>query len=93
MKNIIRRAAAVLVVIALIFTAQTWLPLAENVHAAAYAVWPTEPQYKNITTYFDANRNVSDASGYHNGIDIEANGGSSISAWKRKLLSTPFRPS
>lgn len=80
MKNIIRRAAAVLVVIALIFTAQTWLPLAENVHAAAYAVWPTEPQYKNITTYFDANRNVSDASGYHNGIDIEANGGSSIFA-------------
>ncbi len=80
MKNILRRASAVLVVIALIFTAQIWLPFSGNVHAAAYAVWPTEPQYKNITTYFDENRNINDASGYHNGIDIEANGGSNIYA-------------
>ena len=48
--------------------------------AAVSGVWPVEPKFKTITTYFDPNRNVSDASGYHNAIDIQADGGSNIYA-------------
>ena len=92
MKNTIRRVAAVLVVIALVFTLQSWLPLGRNVHAAALAVWPTESRFRNITTYFDSSRNVNDVSGYHNGIDIEANGGSSIyAAYTGKVTSADWK--
>ncbi|MBO7474521.1 MAG: peptidoglycan DD-metalloendopeptidase family protein [Ruminococcus sp.] len=92
MKNTIRRVAAVLVVIALVFTMQSWLPLSRNVHAAALAVWPTESRFRNITTYFDSSRNVNDVSGYHNGIDIEANGGSSIyAAYTGKVTSADWK--
>ncbi|MBO4493143.1 MAG: peptidoglycan DD-metalloendopeptidase family protein [Ruminococcus sp.] len=92
MKNTIRRVAAVLVVIALVFTLQSWLPLCRNVHAAALAVWPTESRFRNITTYFDSSRNVNDVSGYHNGIDIEANGGSSIyAAYTGKVTSADWK--
>ena len=92
MKNTIRRVAAVLVVIALVFTMQSWLPLSRNVHAAAMAVWPTESRFRNITTYFDSSRNVNDVSGYHNGIDIEANGGSSIyAAYTGKVTSADWK--
>ena len=80
MKNIIRKASALLVSIALILTINFFMPCGMNVNAVPYGVWPTEPSYRNITTYFDSGRNVNDVSGYHNGIDIEANGGSSIFA-------------
>lgn len=80
MNNIIRKASAVLVSIALIFMSQIWLPFAGRAYAAVYGVWPTEPSYKNITTYFNPARNTNDVSGYHNGADIEANGGTNIYA-------------
>ena len=79
MKNVIKRAAAVMLAFAVLFTVQICTPIGK-VRAANYAVWPTEPKYKNITTYFNPQRNVNDVSGYHNAIDIEAAGGSNIYA-------------
>ncbi|MDD7516524.1 peptidoglycan DD-metalloendopeptidase family protein [Ruminococcus flavefaciens] len=80
MKNIIRRAAAFLLSIAVIFTIQMWFVPTLNAKAAVYGVWPTEPKYKNITTYFDPARNTYDNSAHHNAVDIEAAGGSNIYA-------------
>ena len=80
MKNVIKRTAAVIMAFAVLFTIQLCVPFSLSSHAAVYAVWPTEPKYKNITTYFNPQRNVSDVSGYHNAIDIEAAGGSNIYA-------------
>ena len=56
--------------------------------AAVSGVWPVEPKFKTITTYFDPNRNVSDASGYHNAIDIQADGGLSGTQTFRCIPST-----
>ncbi|WP_303804887.1 peptidoglycan DD-metalloendopeptidase family protein [Ruminococcus flavefaciens] len=75
-----KRAAAVIAALFMILTILMIYPFGLSAHAAAYAVWPTEPKFKNITTYFDAARNINDVSGYHNGIDIEADGGSNIYA-------------
>ena len=75
-----KRAAAVIAALFMILTILMIYPFGLSAHAAAYAVWPTEPKFKNITTYFDATRNTNDVSGYHNGIDIEADGGSNIYA-------------
>ncbi|WP_024860293.1 peptidoglycan DD-metalloendopeptidase family protein [Ruminococcus flavefaciens] len=75
-----KRAAAVIAALFMILTLMMIYPFGLSAHAAAYAVWPTEPKFRNITTYFDAARNVNDVSGYHNGIDIEADGGSNIYA-------------
>lgn len=75
-----KRAAAVIAALFMILTILMIYPFGLSAHAAAYAVWPTEPKFKNITTYFDAERNTNDVSGYHNGIDIEADGGSNIYA-------------
>ncbi|MBP5581886.1 MAG: peptidoglycan DD-metalloendopeptidase family protein [Ruminococcus sp.] len=75
-----RRAAAVIAALFMILTLMMIYPFGLSAHAAVYAVWPTEPRFKNITTYFDSTRNVNDGSGYHNGIDIEADGGSNIYA-------------
>ena len=75
-----KRAAAVIAALFMILTILMIYPFGLSAHAAAYAVWPTEPKFKNITTYFDAARNTNDVSGYHNGIDIEADGGSNIYA-------------
>ena len=80
MKNVIKRAAAVLLVMAMLFTVQICAPFGGSAYAAVYAVWPTDPKYKNITTYFNPQRNVNDVSGYHNAIDIEAAGGSNMYA-------------
>ncbi|MCR5600604.1 MAG: peptidoglycan DD-metalloendopeptidase family protein [Ruminococcus sp.] len=80
MKNLFMRASAILLSIAFIFTVQLYIPSNIDAHAAVYAVWPAEPKYKNITTYFDPARNSNDNSGYHNAIDIEAAGGSNIYA-------------
>lgn len=43
-----------------------------NALAAVNGVWPTQPEYKTITTYFNEMRNVNNSSGYHNAIDIQA---------------------
>ncbi|MCR4637947.1 peptidoglycan DD-metalloendopeptidase family protein [Ruminococcus sp.] len=75
-----KRAAAIIAALFMILTILMIYPFGLSAHAAAYAVWPTEARFKNITTYFDAARNVNDVSGYHNGIDIEADGGSNIYA-------------
>lgn len=75
-----KRAAAVIVTVVMILTLQIIYPLNISANAAVYGVWPTEPNYRNITTYFDPARNVNDVSGYHNGIDIEAAGGTNIYA-------------
>lgn len=80
MKNVIKKAAAILMVLAVLFTVPICTPIGKKAYAAVYAVWPTEPKYKNITTYFNPQRNVNDVSGYHNAIDIEAAGGSNIYA-------------
>ncbi len=90
MNRIIRKASAVLVAIALVFTSQVWLPFAKA-NGAVYGVWPTEPSYKNITTYFNAARNTNDVSGYHNGADIEANGGTNIYAvYAGKVVASDY---
>ncbi len=75
-----KRAAAVLTVFFMIITLLMIYPFRFSAHAAAYAVWPVDPKYRNITTYFDAARNVDDSSAHHNAIDIEADGGSNIYA-------------
>ena len=80
MKRSVIKFVSLLTVLAMFFAVQISLPTGITVNAAASGVWPTESRFKNITTYFDGGRNVSDVSGYHNGIDIEANGGSSIFA-------------
>lgn len=80
MKNVIKKAAAVVLSLAVLFTVRICVPFDITADSAAYAVWPAEPKYKNITTYFDAARNTEDNSLHHNGIDIEANGGSNIYA-------------
>lgn len=75
-----KRAAAVIAALFMILTILMIYPFGLSAHAAVYAVWPTEPRFKNITTYFDAARNVDDSSAHHNAIDIEADGGSNIYA-------------
>lgn len=91
MKNVIKRAAAILLTFALLFTVQICTPIGK-VHAAPYAVWPTEPKYKNITTYFNPQRNINDVSGYHNAIDIEAAGGSNIyAAYSGEVISADWK--
>ena len=92
MKNVIKRAAAVLLVMAMLFTVQICAPFGGSAHAAVYAVWPTDPKYKNITTYFNPQRNVNDVSGYHNAIDIEAAGGSNIyAAYGGEVISADWK--
>ena len=82
MNRIMKKAASILLAITMIFAVPACLGLSTVSHAAeaASAVWPTDKAFQKITTYFDAQRNVSDASGYHNGIDIEADYGTSIYA-------------
>ena len=48
--------------------------------AAVPGYWPVQPEFKVITTEFDERRNISDSSGYHNAIDIQADGGSNVYA-------------
>ena len=92
MKNIIRRAAAFLLSIAVIFTIQMWFVPTLNAKAAVYGVWPTEPKYKNITTYFDPARNTYDNSAHHNAVDIEAAGGSNIyAAYGGEVISADWK--
>ena len=62
MKNVIKKAAAILMVLAVLFTVPICTPIGKKAYAAVYAVWPTEPKYKNITTYFNPQRNVNDVS-------------------------------
>ena len=91
MKNSIRRVAAFLLSIALIFTISICVPTL-NAKAAVYAVWPTEAKYKNITTYFDPARNTYDTSDHHNAIDIEAAGGSNIyAAYGGEVISADWK--
>lgn len=91
MKNFIRRAAAVLLSITMIFTVSMFVPTL-NAKAAVYAVWPTEAKYKNITTYFDPARNTYDTSDHHNAIDIEAAGGSNIyAAYGGEVISADWK--
>ena len=45
-----RRAAAVIAALFMILTLMMIYPFGLSAHAAVYAVWPTEPRFKNITT-------------------------------------------
>ncbi|SHM71514.1 peptidoglycan DD-metalloendopeptidase family protein [Ruminococcus flavefaciens] len=91
MEKIIRKAAAFLLSIAVIFTVSVCVP-ALKAKAAVYAVWPTEAKYKNITTYFDPARNTYDSTEHHNAIDIEAAGGSNIyAAYGGKVISADWK--
>lgn len=51
-----------------------------NTNAALQAVWPVEPEFTEITTKFDENRNTGGLYGGHNGIDIPADANSDIYA-------------
>lgn len=44
-----------------------------DANASFQAVWPVEPQFSNISTFFNSNRNTGGLYGGHNGIDIPAN--------------------
>lgn len=59
---------------------QIFAPIKLNAEAAFRALWPTEPEFKNITTYFDPLRNNGNDMSHHNAIDIEADGNSDIYA-------------
>lgn len=53
--------------------------------------WPCEQKYTVITTAFDPNRNTSDVSGYHNGIDIQADGNTKIyAAYPGKVITADW---
>ena len=69
MKNLFRKAVSAFLTFAVISASSIG---SLDALAAVSGVWPTQPEYKNITTYFDAQRNVSNSSAYHNAIDIEA---------------------
>lgn len=79
MRYFIRRAAAILLSAAFVFTMQIFAPIKLSAEAEFHALWPTEPEFKNITTYFEPQRNNGNMS-YHNAIDIEADGNSDIYA-------------
>ena len=51
-----------------------------DANAALQAVWPVEPEFTEITTKFDENRNTGGLYGGHNGIDIPADANSDIYA-------------
>lgn len=80
MKKMLKKAAAVILSLAMLFVIPINLPAQQSAHAAVSAVWPVDTQYQNITTYFNELRNVYDVSGYHNAVDIEANYGANIYA-------------
>jgi hypothetical protein len=81
MINIIKRVAAVFVSTALVFSINVFdVPQMSASADSISAVWPVDPQYQRISTYFDPQRNINNVSGYHNGLDIEADGGSPIYA-------------
>lgn len=71
MKNFIKKAAAMFFVLPLLITLLN-IPAGIISHAAVSAVWPLDEEFSEITTYFDARRNESDSSYYHNAIDIPA---------------------
>lgn len=84
MYRIVKKAAA-LIMTAVMITA---VPNCSAARRTSYAedatevsaVWPVDTSFQSITTYFDPMRNESDASGYHNAIDIEAEYGANIYA-------------
>ncbi|MBQ9807739.1 MAG: peptidoglycan DD-metalloendopeptidase family protein [Ruminococcus sp.] len=76
MRKALKKAAAAVSAAALLIINFT-VPLSAS---ATDALWPTEKEYQNITTYFDPNRNIADSSAYHNAVDIEAAGGTNIYA-------------
>ena len=81
MNRIIKKAAALLLAAVMIVAVPNCTKLrTSDASGAVSAVWPVDKSYQNITTYFDPQRNVSDASGYHNAIDIEADYGVNVLA-------------
>ncbi len=92
MRNFFRKASASIWALALIFTSVLLFPTSADVHAAVYAVWPAEPAFHNITTFFEPARNNSDSSSYHNAIDIEANGGTNVYAvYSGEVVSSDWK--
>ena len=71
MRDIVKKAAAFVLTIALILLPCGFHSYYEATAAELTATWPVNQNYKKITTYFDPMRNQVN-SGYHNGIDIEA---------------------
>ncbi len=51
-----------------------------DANAAVAALWPVEPEFTEITTKFDYNRNTGGLYGGHNAIDIPADANSNIYA-------------
>lgn len=80
MKKILKKTAAALLALTMFFTASAHIDFSFRADAATSAVWPVDKKYQNITTYFNVLRNEYDVSGYHNAIDIEADGGANIYA-------------
>lgn len=81
MNRIIKKASAILLAIAFIFAVPSCMCIRRSYAAEAVsAIWPLDKSFQKITTYFDPMRNESDASGYHNAIDIEADYGANIIA-------------
>ncbi|MBR5512387.1 MAG: peptidoglycan DD-metalloendopeptidase family protein [Ruminococcus sp.] len=62
----------------------TIMPLNEtwfiDANAAVAALWPVEPEFTEITTQFNPNRNTGGVYGGHNGIDVPADANSDIYA-------------
>lgn len=60
------------------------LPLGVNdgisANAAVAALWPVDPKFNQISTYFDPNRNTGDIHAGHNAIDIPADFNANIYA-------------
>lgn len=82
MNRIMKKAAAILLAAVMIFAVPNCVCTLGHSYAAeqASAVWPVDKSFQKITTYFDPLRNETDASGYHNAIDIEADYGANIFA-------------
>ena len=82
MSKVFRKAAAVIVSFAMIFVMQLNVPFSLKASAAVEAIWPMDPEYKTITTYFSEYRNTvnPESSEYHNAIDISGQTGLNIYA-------------
>lgn len=76
MKSFLKKAVSAFTSAAMILVMQNGL----SVLAAENACWPTDPEINTITTYFDEARNLNDASGHHNAIDISGSTGLNIYA-------------
>ncbi|MBR6070007.1 MAG: peptidoglycan DD-metalloendopeptidase family protein [Ruminococcus sp.] len=92
MNRIIKKAAAMLLAAVMIAAVPSCVkPRTSSAEGAVSAVWPVDKSYQKITTYFDPLRNESDASGYHNAIDIEAAYGTNVfAAYPGKCISSDW---